>query len=192
MFIAERYERRRLELIAQHTAGERILDLGFADQPNESLSATEVVGVDLRQPSTLPPNYTECLIGDATELAEVFPNRRFDTVISAELIEHLENPYKHLRSIHDVLDPNGRLVLSTPNPVGFPAVLFEWTRSRSRFYAEDHSHYIAPRWVERMLHNSGFVIRNVRSVGLWLPRGPIIRCPVGMSYQVIYVAEPVS
>jgi SAM-dependent methyltransferase len=192
MIIAEQYERRRLEKIASHSTGERILDLGFADHPNDGLRAREVVGLDLRKPLTRPPNYSECLIGDATDLKRVFPEKRFDTVISAELIEHLENPYQHLRSIHEVLAPTGRLVLSTPNPVGFPAVFFEWTRSRARFYAEDHRHYISPRWVERMLSHTGFAVRTVEAVGLWLPKGPILRCPVGAAYQVIYVAEPVS
>lgn len=192
MIISERYEQCRLKLVAEYSEGDRVLDLGFADHPNENLVAKEVVGVDLRLPSSPPLNYTECLIGDATDLKKVFPDKRFDTVISAELIEHLENPYQHLRSVRDVLAPTGRLVLTTPNPVGFPAVLFEWTRSRSRFYAEDHRHYIAPRWVERMLSEAGFIVSMVQSVGLWLPKGPVLPCPVGLSYQVIYVAEPVS
>jgi SAM-dependent methyltransferase len=41
--------------------------------------------------------------------------RGFDCVIATELIEHLENPRHLIRQCHDLLKPDGLLIVSTPN-----------------------------------------------------------------------------
>jgi len=81
-------------------------------------------------------------------------------------------------------------VLSTPNPLGFPAILYELARSKRRFYAADHVYSFASRWVERMLHQCDYQVAVVESVGLWLPGFVIPGVPVALSHQVIYVANP--
>ena len=50
---------------------------------------------------------------DAQELK--FPKNFFDSVISLELIEHLEKPEKLLRGVRKILRKNGVFVVSTPN-----------------------------------------------------------------------------
>ncbi len=44
-----------------------------------------------------------------------FNNGSVDTLIAAELIEHLENPLRFLKECRRVLKRNGRLILTTPN-----------------------------------------------------------------------------
>ena len=82
--------------------------------------------------------------------------------------------------------PSGRLILSTPNPVSLPVILFEWLRSTRRFYTSDHTYYFTPRWVARLLERSPFRLEETAGVGIW-PFG--LPCPVGLSYQVLYVAS---
>lgn len=43
------------------------------------------------------------------------PSGSFDTIISIEVIEHLENPRAVFREFHRLLRPGGSLVLTTPN-----------------------------------------------------------------------------
>lgn len=181
------YEDRRQRLVASLVDGSTVLDLGYAQDPNRYLGGHRV-GLDLNRPEPGRSCYDEEIVGDVTDLAAALDGRRFATVVCAELIEHLEAPYHFLRSLLGAIEPAGQLVLSTPNPVGFPVVLSEWTRDRRHFYTSEHAWYLAPRWVERLLEASGWRVEQVRGVGLW----PFARVPAtpGLSYQVVYVARP--
>ena len=44
-----------------------------------------------------------------------FRSNVFDLVISSHVIEHLNNPIKHLLEIYRILKVNGKLILKTPN-----------------------------------------------------------------------------
>jgi 2-polyprenyl-3-methyl-5-hydroxy-6-metoxy-1,4-benzoquinol methylase len=144
------------------------------------------VGLDLQKPRE-PSGYAEEIQGDATDLGRSLGGRRFDTIVAGELIEHLEDPYAFLRGLHPFLADGGRLILSTPNPLGFPVVICELLRIKRFFYSRDHRYLLTARWVERMLECTGFEVEAVRAVGLHLlcAAPP---CPRFMSYQLIYVA----
>jgi 2-polyprenyl-3-methyl-5-hydroxy-6-metoxy-1,4-benzoquinol methylase len=187
------YEDRRLEMIAAEARGPNVLDLGYAQMPNGYLAKRaelRITGLDLSPPPA-DSGYTETLQGDIGELGKLFGARRFDTIVAGEFIEHLEQPYDFLRSLHGHLAERGLLVLSTPNPLGFPVLLSELFRDRRHFYTEDHTYYFLPRWVERMLDRTGYRLVRTRPVGLWIPGIRIPWAPVALSYQVIYVATPV-
>lgn len=51
-------------------------------------------------------------------------NKKFDSVCCLEVIEHVENPWALLREIHEIINDNGFLVLSTPNITSFWSRLF--------------------------------------------------------------------
>ena len=116
-------------------------------------------------------------------------DQRFDTVLMGELIEHLERPYETLRSVRNYIVPCGSLILSTPNPLGIPAVFAEYLCLRRFYYTHHHAFYFSPRWMWRLLERSGYKV--IKTVGCgasigggWLP------APMSLSYIVIYVAEP--
>ncbi|MCP3988715.1 MAG: class I SAM-dependent methyltransferase [Actinomycetia bacterium] len=187
MYADNWYEDRRLRLLAAEAGHGRVLDVGYAQLPNPYFDAQQVVGVDLNPPP-VSTHYDETHTGDISD-PELLAGRQFDAVVAGELIEHLEDPYGFLRSLHRLLTPGGCLVVSTPNPVAIPVVVAEWARMRSRFYTPDHTFYFPPRWVERMLQNCGYTVLSTTGVGLWLPPMRVKRWPAGLSYQVVYVAE---
>lgn len=45
-------------------------------------------------------------------------NKKFDTVIAGEIIEHLNNPVNFIKYCYSLLTKNGRLILTTPNASG--------------------------------------------------------------------------
>ncbi len=181
-----RYERRRQRLLAARAQGHHILDVGYAAMPNPHLPASNrrVTGIDRVAPSA-PDDYDQHLVGDIFSLRPLSGQQRYDTIIAGEFIEHLENPYALVRELAGSLNPGGRLILSTPNPLSFPVLLCEWLRSRRYFFDPEHTYYFSPRWMTRLLERAGYGVIEVAAVGLW-PYG--LPCPVGFSYQVIYVA----
>jgi len=180
------YDQARLRKIAHFADGPEVLDIGYAQQPNPYLKAERRVGLDLNDANC---DYEEMICGDALRLDQSLGGRRFDTIIAAEFIEHVENPYDFLRSLKPYLKPHGKVIISTPNPVAFPTVFLEWVRSHRFFYTSEHKYYIAPRWVERIIDQSGFDITAISGVGIWPFAFPSI-APSSLCYQVIYCFSP--
>jgi SAM-dependent methyltransferase len=186
--ISHKYEHARLRKIGALVQGRTVLDVGFAQGPNPYLQGRHRVGYDREVPAPGTCVYEEQFRGDVADIVTVLRGRSFDTIVCAEIIEHLERPYDFLRDLHGLLSTGGRLILTTPNPLGFPVVIAEFLRMRRFFYAKDHTYYFLPRWVVRMMEGAGYQVVNVSPIGLWLPWGFISWCPVALSYQVIYVA----
>ena len=187
--VSKSYEQRRLRLLADRIQGKNILDIGYAQHPNTHLRNVHRVGLDLQLPKE-QSGYEEEIRGNVFDIETLLPERKFDTIICGEFIEHIENPYELLRKLKNFLSPQGVLLLSTPNPFGFPVVFLELLRNKRFFYTTDHVYYFPPRWMERMLNRCGYRVTEVAPVGLWLPKGHIPLPSVALSYQVIYVALP--
>ena len=183
-----RYDQRKLKLIAGFAVGESVLDIGCAQQPNPFLCARQVVGLDLKAMPVAPP-YTEHLVGDATSPEAILRDRVFDTVVLGDVIEHMERPYDCLRAIRPHVSPQGRLILSTPNPLGLPVAMAEYLLLRRFFYTREHAFYFAPRWVWRMLERCGYRLVKTKGCGVSV-LGPYLPVPTALSYEVIYVAMP--
>jgi SAM-dependent methyltransferase len=187
-FSSPRYDKRRLHIIARNVVGDDVLDIGYAALPNPFLKNCHRVGYDLMEKPNFETNYEEHITGDVKDISIKLRGRAFDTVISGELIEHLENPYQFLRDVRGLIRPNGRFILSTPNPAGFPVFIVELFRIKRFFYTQGHTYYFLPRWVERLLDRSGFKLIKSEGVGLWLPIGVIPFVPQILCYQIVYLA----
>ena len=189
-----RYEYQRLRLLARYCKGGTVLDLGYAALTNPFFHGLHRVGLDIERPgagSAVAPEtrYEEEFIGNVSDVQEIFVGRKFDNIVAGEFIEHIERPYDVLRELVPLLSPGGRLILSTPNPIGFPVFFCELLRVKRFFYSKEHVYYFCPRWVERMLDFCGYRVLKVKGVGLWNTLIPL-PCPTALSYQVIYVATP--
>lgn len=45
-------------------------------------------------------------------------NKKFDTILAGEIIEHLESPIEFIRYCKKLLKKGGRLIITTPNAIG--------------------------------------------------------------------------
>ncbi len=131
-------------------------------------------------------------IGDTVlDIDRLLRGQRFDTVVMAALIEHVERPYDLLRLVRGHIAPGGRRVVCTPNPFGFVRVVAELICTRRWFFTEDHTYLFPPRWVWRPIERSGY--RILKTVGTGARCGPLwMPAPMVMSYGITVVAEPVE
>lgn len=122
---------------------------GILDQ-----SVAELVGIDYLPEEVQKLN--ERGYDVRREDAEDFDiDRDFDVIIAGELIEHLTNPGGFLESVKRHLKPEGKLVLTTPNPW----TLLSFRRAfhnRVRQCNPDHVCWYDARTVTQLLNRFGF------------------------------------
>lgn len=86
----------------------------------------------------------------------------FESIVSSEVIEHLENPRQFLRQIRASLSPGGRAILTTPN--------INSVTSKARFARFGHFDWFTPSEREALGHISpvspGLLADAARAAGL--------------------------
>lgn len=88
--------------------------------------------------------------------------RSYDSVIFADVLEHLADPTEALRRVHAVLTrPSGQLVLSLPNVRHISVLsglLFkgDWRYRPAGILDETHLRFFTKKSCVRLLHESGF------------------------------------
>lgn len=129
----------------------RMSDCGF------EVTATDYVAGNFKIPQIrfIQADLNECF-------AEKLPHK-FQTIIASEIIEHLENPRHFARECFMLLEPGGRLILSTPNIENAGSKLSFLQHGRFFwFYDKDYefSGHITPltHWqIRRSFEEAGFI-----------------------------------
>lgn len=125
----------RYHFAANHTRG-KVLDLACGVGYGSFLIAKyckkkvdEIIGIDY-DPETISYatktyNHPRCsfFVDDALDFDLVDKYGNFDTIISFETLEHLDDDQAFLRNLQNLLHPGGRLIISTPLGAGrnFPS-----------------------------------------------------------------------
>lgn len=92
----------------------RLSDLGF------EVEATDYVREGFKLHGSIPFSQTDLNLDFSQDFT-----RRFESIVASEIIEHLENPRHFARQLFSLLEPGGRVVLTTPNIDSMPSkVLF--------------------------------------------------------------------
>lgn len=105
------------EFAAERFAGARVLDLGCGSGSGTALLARDgahALGVDRVAPD--PESRCSGASFCRADIAALpFRARRFDAVVSFQVIEHLADPAPYLRAIGELLTDRGTALVSTPN-----------------------------------------------------------------------------
>lgn len=103
--------------------------------------------------------HAEFLLGDISHDQQALPSDAFDTVIMAALLEHLKAPAPALQQVHRLLKPEGRLVLTTPTPLGGKLhALGSHLGLTFPEAAEEHERFYDQEGLSRLLARTGFSI----------------------------------
>jgi SAM-dependent methyltransferase len=101
-----------------------------------------------------------------------------DVIVMLAFVEHLKTPEAILRSLVDVLAANGRIILTTPHPVG--RSLHDWL-SRIGFCsasaAAEHECFFDKSDLEAIAYKAGYSVLSYQRFLLGLNQIMEIRCP---------------
>ncbi len=126
----------RTEYLVESVRGRRVVHVGFVDSgcwdyhdrfdswlhAHLDRSATELVGLDLDEAGVqraveagFPAHAVDC--SDAEQVAAIGLEPA-EIVVAGEIIEHLDDSGSFLEGLHSLVQPGGRLVVTTPNASG--------------------------------------------------------------------------
>ena len=86
----------------------------------------------------------------------------FDVVSMIHTIEHFEDPLAVLAKARELVKPEGALLIEAPN---FDAWSRRLAGRRWRQFIADHFHFFEPETLRRALHETGFTVRTLTTVG---------------------------
>lgn len=144
-------------LLPEDLSGKRLLDAG-SGTGWFSLRATERgakvtsidVGLNLLREVGRKCS-TDRTVADICNLP--FPDRRFDVVVSSEVIEHVPEPKRAVSELARVLKPGGLLALTTPNRVWHFAIVLA-NQLGARPY-QGHENWVGYRELRTWIEHSG-------------------------------------
>lgn len=139
---------------------------------------------------------------------ESFTAQSFDSVLAADVLEHLQDPMRCLEQIRSLLGPNGELIVSVPNIAhgGVIAALLsnDFPYRDIGLLDRTHIHFFTSLTLGTMLHQAGFQVVHAETVdtgpehpefrAYWqnLPAGArqwLADQPAGRPYQIIMHAR---
>ncbi|MGZ4787332.1 MAG: class I SAM-dependent methyltransferase [Terriglobales bacterium] len=143
-------------------AGGSVLDFGagtgsLTRRLLQSRRFTHVCAADLMdRPTDLN---VEWIRAELNELLPLNPGS-CDTIIAAEVIEHLENPRAMARELFRLLRPGGLAIISTPNNETWRSLLSLWLRGHHIAFLDGsypaHITALVRKDLERVLVEAGF------------------------------------
>jgi SAM-dependent methyltransferase len=161
-WLERRWLRRAMEGLAHHAAGE-MLDVGCGERPYAEFFKPKIrrywgleyppVADNLNPDVWNRPEMLRTVVdvwGDAQRLP--FASARFDTVLAAEMLEHIPDPDSCVREIARVVRPGGRLLLTVP----LIAPLHQWPFDFYRY---------TPRGIEALVQRHGFDVEEITPRG---------------------------
>jgi len=85
--------------------------------------------------------------------------RKFDCVVASHILEHLENPHEFSQSVKGLLEPDGYLVVATPNLDWYdPKSIY---RSVSTIFDPEHVVGYSPAGLRKLLEANGYKVEKI-------------------------------
>jgi len=157
--------RQRVEFANKYAKGNSLLDIGCGYYPVTSeIRMKRKVGLDVSVKAALKSEkeFHEFYFLDIANTGkEVLKENlgTFDTVVAAELLEHLENPADVIEKIEHLLNPNGRALVTLPNGGSIAGIVDKMRNNgkynRFKLYHRTHISLLKIKEWERLFKRAG-------------------------------------
>jgi len=181
--------------------GARVLDVGTGDgvvsrwlRVNKGCQS---VGVEYvaEAAERARPDCRRMLVGsieDDVVLAQAGAEGPYDSIVFADVLEHLVDPWRVLRAVRSFLAPEGRVLLSMPNVahwiVRLNVLQGRWDLTEGQIMDSTHLRWFTRRTAIEMARQSGYEIAATATV--FKPRFARF-WPTLMGYQTVLNLAPV-
>ena len=165
-----------IQLLPVKQPGLKVLEIGAGGCDTlvylkEKMSAAEVWGVELmRLPGSNQDNpaIDRLLIGDVDEMLKEVPPDYFDVIICADVLEHLEDPWKTIRRLTGLLKKGGYLMASLPNfrEIGNMATIFlkgNFRYESSGIRDKTHLRFFCKENIRELVESAGLTVQRLVS-----------------------------
>jgi 2-polyprenyl-3-methyl-5-hydroxy-6-metoxy-1,4-benzoquinol methylase len=209
-----------LELVGARPPG-RVLDLGCGSgRLGEALRERghHVVGVDVHDSPQAKERLDLFVVGDLEHgiPAAVHEHGPYDTIVAADVLEHVRDPGRLLVELRDLTAPGAVIVASVPN-IGhwYPrarVVSGRFDYDARGILDRDHVRFFTRRSIGRLVERSGWRIAAMQATGLpfdvverggragaaarlrsavgWVDRAGVRAWPTLFAYQFVVTLEP--
>ncbi|RAR52935.1 UNVERIFIED_CONTAM: GT2 family glycosyltransferase [Acidovorax defluvii] len=159
------------------------------------------------------PHYRRVVVDnlESCDLVATFAGSHYDFIVCADVLEHLSRPEQVLAACRQLLQPEGRLLISVPN-AGYTGLIAELLDGEFLYREEGlldrtHLRFFTRRSLARFLGEQRWAIDSVDTIARELPESefdaafdrlppPVARhllgAPDALSYQFICMAHPVA
>ncbi|MFQ5682186.1 MAG: class I SAM-dependent methyltransferase [Candidatus Binatia bacterium] len=190
----------RADQLLPFVKGSWILDVGCADHVPEPGSPywvhgqlckhfPNVVGIDVNKENVaaLKARGFENIYVTSAETFAL--QRKFDTIVAGEIIEHLSNPGCFFRVCGDHLVDRGRLVLTTPYPFSFLFTLYAFLKFPKTCQNPEHTCWFCPQTLKELAGRYGFQATHWELVEDYRPDDTSrrYRCFVKLIYRLRWI-----
>ena len=159
------------------------------------------------------PHYRRVVVDnlESCDLVATFAGSHYDFIVCADVLEHLSRPEQVLAACRQLLQPEGRLLISVPN-AGYTGLIAELLEGEFLYREEGlldrtHLRFFTRRSLARFLGEQRWAIDSVDTIARELPESEfdaafdrlppsvarhLLGAPDALSYQFICMAHPVA
>jgi 2-polyprenyl-3-methyl-5-hydroxy-6-metoxy-1,4-benzoquinol methylase len=188
----------RIKWLSRYVSGKTILDVGFAgsyqqtsahDAIQKSNPQSLIIPFDIDRQRVFKHQPKNAVVGDGFALP--FKSNSIDTVVLAEILEHLEDWIGFLRESSRVVRKQGYLIITTPNPFSIFRILKHWYLSlrpddqiniKTYLGAPDHLQFIEPLSLMNALLKMSYKPQIITTTNLSLPYFPKVLKDIELNF----------
>lgn len=194
-----RYDDFNQRIFSMVKPGSRVLDIGAATgKLCENLKTRKncyvaAVEIDSNMSRRAKARCDELFSGDIeSNSALPFAKKSFDTVIFADVLEHLRNPEEVLRKSKEYLRDGGNLLVSIPN-IGFVTVRLQLLLGKFDYSEygpldKTHLHFFTLKTAKELIEGCGYKIIRLEGYNQVKARYFFLR-PLGRAFKTLFATD---
>ncbi len=107
---------------------------------------------------------------------------KYDVIYMQHVIEHIKNPQEAFLKLKNLLNPQGKLIITCPNHWAYPSKLFCWIRKIKFCYDPTHIFEFSPRELSKIINDASFNVKKIKTKPMGIPF--IYRISISLQYII--------